>query len=621
MKTTQPQITCSFASSLWHCPLVVGLTLLIPNPPTLAAERLDTINVTATRTARTADETLASVTVITRKDIDTTQAMDLPQLLGGLPGINTSSNGGFGKTTSLFLRGTNSNQVLVLIDGVRVGSASIGSTAWEHVPISQIERIEVVRGPQSHIYGSDAIGGVIQIFTRDGAGAKGTRVDGEIGYGTYDTFEGDLGVSGGNDSTSYSLRIGRLQSRGFDATEDNNPDKDGYDRTSLSGNLKHRFENGLTFQLTGMRASGNNEYDGFDPSADYDADFLQQVVTGKLSYTLNPWWDMSLSAGESRDKSENYVNGEFDSEFETRRPQASWQNDFAVGDNGLLTAGVDFVRDEVDGTTEYSETTRDNTGVFAQYLGDYGRHNVSAGLRYDDNESFGGHTTGNIAWGYGIQDSLRLIASYGTAFKAPTFNDLYYQDPFGSNGNPDLDPETSQSIEFGLEGTPEWGNWSLRAYRTDIDDLIQWAEVAPWVWQPQNIASARIDGLEASASTELDGWQISAALTLLDPKDKDTGNLLPSRSKQTFRLDLDRRFGSTGVGATVRARSHSYNDPDNEVRIPGYGLLDLRMDHYITPDWGLRAQVRNLFDKSYQTRAGYNEPGTEIFLSVFYRPR
>ncbi|MCB1859968.1 MAG: TonB-dependent receptor [Gammaproteobacteria bacterium] len=600
--------------------LLLGVSAsLLTLPSAQAVERLETINVTATRTARTADETLASVTVITRKDIDRQQALTLPQVLSGLPGITFSSNGGIGKTTSLFLRGVNSNQLLVLIDGIRVGSASLGATAWEHLPVTQIERIEIVRGPQSHIYGSDAIGGVIQIFTRDGSAAKGFRLDGEIGYGTHDTSDGNLGISGGNGSTNYSLRVAGLKSNGFDSTQGNDPDDDGYRQASMSGNIKHHFENGLTFQLSGVRSAGNTEYDGFLADSDYDADFLQQSYVGKLSYALTPWWDLSVNAGESRDRSENYVDGRSDSIFETRRPQASWQNDFSIGDNGLLTAGIDFLRDKVGGTSSYSRTSRDNTGVFAQYLGDFGNNNLSIGLRYDDNESFGSHTTGSLAWGYAVLDSLRLIASYGTAFKAPTFNDLYYEDPFGSNGNPDLDPETSRSYELALEGTPEWGTWSLRLYRTDIDDLIQWTEIAPWVWQPQNIASARIDGLEVSASTVLSGWRLTAGLTLLNPVDSDTDKLLPSRNKQTFRLDVDRRFGATGLGATWRAYSHSYNDPENQTRIPGYGLVDLRLEHYFSPVWGIRGQVKNLFDKDYQTRAGYHEAGTELFLSVFYQ--
>ena len=325
-------------------------------------------------------------------------------------------------------------------------------------------------------------------------------------------------------------------------------------------------------------------------------------------------------AGETRDESTSFADGLQEFVFETRRPQASWQNDFMVSDDGILTAGLDFLKDEVDGTTEYSETTRDNYGVFAQYQNRFQSGDVNVGLRYDDNESFGGHTTGNLALGYDANDSLRMIASYGTAFKPPTFNDLYFEDPWGSNGNPDLEPEESSSLEFGLEGTQGWGVWSLRAYRTDIDNLIQWVQIAPWSWQPQNIASARIDGLEGALTARLAGWNLVGSLTFLDPRDKNTGNLLPGRSKRVLRLDADRRFGDTGIGATIRAHSYRYDDIANNVRLPGYGLLDLRLAQHLAKGWSVRAQIKNLFDKDYQTRFGYNEPGREIFVSLVYRP-
>ena len=600
------------------CILSSLLLLMMASGNVSGLEQLETMNVTATRTARTADETLASVTVITREDIEKSQAKEVVQLMDGLPGVSFTSYGGYGKTTSLNLRGTNASQVLVLVDGIRVGSATLGEPAWQHIPLSQVERIEVVRGPVSHLYGSDAIGGVVQIFTRKGA--KGTHIDGEIGYGTYNTFSGNLGLSGGTDSTRYSLRLTHLDTEGFDSTVGNNPDKDGYRNTSFSGNLSHSFGNGAKLQFTGTRAEGNNQYDGFDPNVDYDEDFVQQALNLKFLYSPAAWWDVSLAAGESRDESEGYADGSRAFVFETRRPQASWQNDFMVSDDGVLTAGLDFLRDEVDGTTEYSETTRDNYGIFAQYQDRYESGDINVGLRHDDNESFGGHTTGNLALGYDANDSLRLIASYGTAFKAPTFNDLYYQDPWGSNGNPDLEPEESSSFEVGLEGTQAWGGWSLRAYRTDIDNLIQWVQIAPWTWQPQNISSARIDGLETALTARLAGWNFVGSLTFLDPRDRNTGNLLPARSKRTLRLDADQRFGNTGLGATLRAHSYRYDDVANNIRLPGYGLLDLRLAQHLTKGWSVRAQIKNLFDKDYQTRFGYNEPGREIFVSLVYQP-
>jgi len=580
------------------------------------AEELPTINVTATRTARTADETLASVTVITRQQIETSQAKSASELMDGIAGISFHGNGGYGKVSSLSLRGSNSNQVLVLVDGVRVGSASLGSTAWQYLPISQIERIEIVRGPRSHLYGSEAMGGVIQIFTRDGE--KGMHMNARAGYGTYNTFDGSVGISGGNDDTRYSLNVGYLNTDNYNAREGNDPDDDGYDNLSLSASLNQHFSDTLKLRVSAVQATGNTQYDGFDPTRGYDEDFLQRTLTAALDYSPMDWWDMKFSLGQSWDEGTQFVAGIKGDVFKTKRPQVSWQNDFMITEESLLTAGIDFIQDQVDGTVQYAEDRRNNTGVFVQYQTEFGAHSLSGGLRYDDNEAYGGNTTGDIAWGYGFNDHLRLVASYGTAFRAPTFNDLYY--PFG--GNPDLDPERSKSGELGLDGSQIWGGWSLRVYRTDIDDLIQWAPAGGFIWRPQNIASARIDGLELSANTRLAGWVLSGSLTLLDAIDQNLDRRLPGRAKQNLRLDLDRQFGRFGIGGTLRARSDSvyYDFMGDKIPVAGYGLLDLRGNYVLSGDWSLLARIGNLFDKPYQTVPTYNQPGREFFLSLVYQP-
>ncbi len=600
-------------------PLTLLAASLLATAPA-GAEPLDTINVTASRVARTADQTLASVSVITRDDIDTSQAQDVPDLLRARAGIAISNSGGPGKATSLFLRGTNSGHVLLLIDGQRVGSATLGTPVWENLPLSQIERIEIVRGPRAQLYGSDAIGGVIQIFTREGR--PGLHWDAHAGYGSYDTFDGDIGLAGGNARTSYSARLGYTRTDGFDATTNANVDADGYDNRSFSGSLRHRFANDAELRLQAMQASGNNEYDGFgDVDETYDADFKQQVLGANLSLPLNARWDMQLSLGENRDEQFNNRNGHGDSVFKTKRWLASWQNDIELGGNGLLTAGVDFERDQVDGTTDYAVDQRDDTGVFAQYQTAWGALDLSLGLRYDDNEAFGGHTTGSLAAGYTLPNGLRLTASYGTAFKAPSFNDLYFVSPFGSNGNPDLDPETSESFEIGIDGHAGFGDWRISAYRTDIDDLIQWIDTGNFVFHPVNIGRARIDGLEASLHGQLGGWRYAGALTLLDPSDERSGKILPRRPKRSLRIDLDRALGAFELGATLTARSESWDDPANTTRNAGYGLLDLRAAWHFAPAWTARMRIGNLFDKEYHSSANFNQAGTELFISVDYRPR
>lgn len=597
------------------------LTALLVAPATaMAATSLDTVNITASRMAQTIDETLAAVTVITREDIDKSQAKDITQLLDGTQGLTMSNNGGLGKAAGIRLRGTDSKQVLVLIDGVRIGSATLGTTAFQDLPLSQIERIEVVRGPRSQLYGADAIGGVIQIFTRKGK--EGVRFIGDAEYGSHNTLRTALGVTGADGQIDYSLQASLLKTDGFNALKNNNPDKDGYKNRSVSGSLGYRFNSGAKITFNALRAKGENEYDSaWGPNNLYDSESLQQSLSGKLTFSPTALWDVALMVGETRDESTNFTNGAFTSYFNTKRRQFSWQNDIAISEESLLTVGLDFQRDAVEGTSSYSVSERDNKALFAQYQREFGHNSVVLGLRHDDNESFGDHNTGNIAFGRDLTESLRLVASYGTGFRAPTFNDLYYQDPWGSNGNPNLTPEESKSFELALNGKQAWGRWNVNLFRTDIEGLIDWVEIAPFTYQPQNINQARIDGLEAGLVTEVAGWQVAGNLTLLDPRNKNTGKLLTDRSKRTLRIDVDRRFGKTDVGATFNARSRSYSNTSNTLMADGFGIIDLRAAHHLSSDWTVRGQIRNLFDRDYETVRTYNTGGREFFVSVHYEPK
>ncbi len=414
--------------------------------------------VTATRTAQTASQSLAAVSVIDREDIERSQARSVPELLRQVPGVSLANNGGFGKNTTLFLRGTESDHVLVLIDGIKVGSASAGLTAFQDLPVELIERIEVVRGPRSSLYGSEAIGGVIQIFTRRGDG-QGAKPFFSAGYGTHQTLEGSAGVSGGAGNGWYSLGVSSFDTAGINTkragTAGYEPDRDGY--RNLSGNLRggYRFDNGLELDGTLLRAKSHNDYDqvfgnsGFNANADGE----QNLVGGRARFTPFDPWLVTLQAGRSEDKADAYQDGRFYSRFDTRRDSLSWQNDLTLAEGHVLTLGYDWQKDEISSSEAFSVDSRLNKGWFAQYLGQYGRQDWQLSLRRDDNQQFGVHDTGSAAWGYALSDALRFTVSYGTAFKAPTFNELYYPD----YGNPDLDAETSRSLEVGLSGTHGWG--------------------------------------------------------------------------------------------------------------------------------------------------------------------
>lgn len=589
-----------------------------------SAQTLETVIVTASRIAETADETLASVTVITREDIERRQAYSVPDLLRGVPGLTVANQGGRGRLSSVFLRGTNANHVLVLVDGIKVGSATAGTTAFQDIPIDQIERIEIVRGPRSSLYGSEAVGGVIQIFTRRGGGPLRPRFS--VGGGSYRTIEGSAGLSGGGDHGWFNAGIGGVDTRGFDACRAeaatafggcfaDEPDRDGHRNLSASLRAGYRFDNGLEIDAFGLLSRSDTEFDG---TFQNESENRQQILGSTLRWSPLDPWDLTLDIGRSRDKSDNFKDGTFVSRFDTRRDSVALQNDIGLTLDHLLTLGIDYLQDRVDSSTDFAETSRDNTGVFGQYLGYFGDHDLQLALRHDDNQQFGGNSTGSAAWGYQVGGGLRLTLSYGTAFKAPTFNDLY----FPGFGNPDLDPEESRSIEVGLAGTSDRVRWSVNAYRTRIDDLIAFDGT---VGLPGNVDRAVIQGLEATVGTDLAGWEANASLTLLDPENRsdgpNRGKVLPRRPEQALRLDLDRDFGRYSLGGTVIAEGRRFDDLANNRRMSGFATVDLRGEYRLDRDWRLQARIENLFDKDYETSEFFNQPGRSAYLTLRYQPR
>jgi len=600
--------------------------LLLLGSHSAFAVELNPVIVTATRTAQTADETLASVTVITRKDIERQQAQSVQDLLRGVPGVSITNNGGPGKATSVFLRGTESDHVLVMIDGVKVGSATLGTTAFQNIPIEQIERIEIVRGPRSSLYGSEAIGGVIQIFTRKGGGALKPFFS--VGGGSYRSYNASAGVSGGGERGWFSLSASGINTRGFNACDGKpspggagcfttEPDKDGY--RNLSGSLRagYRFENGLEVDAHTLRTTGNTEFDG---NLVNESESVQRVLGGTIRFSPVDIWQMTLAAGRSGDEYDTFKTGVFDSRFDTERDTLSFQNNIIISPEHLLTLGIDYQDDSIDNTNTFAVTSRNNKGLFTQYLGKFAAHDLQLSLRRDHNEQFGKRTTGGAAWGYALSKGLKFTASYGTAFKAPTFNELY----FPGYGNPSLGPEESRSVELGLSGKTTWGNWSLNTYETRIDNLIAFDAS---IFAPTNIDQARIRGLEAVLNTQLGGWDLNTNLTLLDPEnraagtpDANDGNTLPRRARQSLRFAADRTFGKYKFGATLLAAGKRYDNLSNSRELSSYATLGLRGEYALDKDWRVQARIENLFDKDYETAAFFNQPGRNLYLTLRYQP-
>lgn len=592
---------------------------------------LDEQVVTATRTERSFS-TIASSTVITREEIERSQAPSVPDLLRGLAGVSVVTNGGRGKTSSVSVRGTSSQHLLVLVDGIKIGSATSGSAALENIPVEQIERIELVRGPRSSLYGSEAVGGVMQIFTRQGQ-SDGFKPYFSVGAGSRSSFDGTAGISGGQGAGWFNLGVASdstdgINSRAYRPTAPRayEADADGY--RELSGSLRggYRFDNALELDGSWLQVENHSDYDSRTNSGASGrfaySEGSQQVVSGRARFTPYDPLLVTLQAGHSEDKGDNFRDGAFYSRFDTKRDTLNWQNDFSLAEEQLLTLGFDLQQDRIDVSDDYAIDSRINKGAYLQYQARFGRHGVLAGLRRDDNEQFGNHDTGNLGWSYDLRDNLVLSASYGTAFKAPTFNDLYAPDTGFTAGNPDLKPEESQSYELGLKGQQRWGEWSLNAFETQIDDLIIWTGSSPM--QPQNVDVARIRGIEGSAATRLLGWDVATTLTLLDPQDRSKanhGHLLPRRAKRALNIDLDRTFGRFAVGSTFYTASQRYDRASNTdaERLPGYALMDLRGEYRIDESWRLQARLSNLFDREYETAQTYEQPGRAVHFTVRYQ--
>ena len=594
-----------------------------------AAATLDEVVVTATRTEQAAQDALAAVTVITRQDIEQRQAQSLADVLRGVPGLTLTNNGGRGKATSVFLRGSNADHVLVLVDGIKIGSATSGLAAFQDISLAQIERIEIVRGPRASLYGSDAIGGVIQIFTRKSHGAPVASAS--FTAGSYATYDSDAGVNGGGERGWYSARLSQQNSKGFNACRGSTtagcyvvePDQDGYHNTALGLGGGYRLAGGATADLQFLRADSNVQTDG-SSSAGNQSRNKQQVLGGTLAWQPLQDWNASLRAGRANDDGDIYHDGTYISRYNTTRDTLSWQNDIALDARQLATLGFDYQNDRIDALPKvttpsnvYTRTARRNQAVYAQYQGDFGAHSLQLNARHDDNQQFGGHATGGLGYGYRVDESLRWMASYGTAFKAPTFNQLYYP----GFGSATLRPELSRSLEVGLSAQSATRRWSLNVYRTDITDLIGYDAT----YTPVNIDAARLTGLEAQYHLALEQLELGATLTWQDPKQtsgSNQGKLLNRRAQQAMRLEVARTFGDYRVASALYAEGARYDDLANSAskRLGGYGLLDMRVEYRLAKAWQVKARVDNLLDKKYETAQYFNQPGRAVYFTLAYQP-
>lgn len=597
-----------------------------------ATEVAETV-VTATRTPVQAASLTRDVSVITRDDIARAGPTSLPELLSREAGIEFASNGGDGRQSSLFIRGTNSNQSVVLIDGVRVVSATTGATALEQIPLEQIERIEIVRGPVSGLYGADAIGGVVQVFTRKGRGAPAPHLS--LAAGNDGTWRVGAGIGGVVGDTSFAVDVThRTTDGGFSATNrDNfnyNPDEDGYRNTAYSVRVSHLLAEGHEVGFNAFQAFGRAQYDANQDLTGQINDIQKNRVQANSVYLKNQLterWHSTLTLSQAVDRSENFTPrnpwGPDYGRFTTTQDTLTWQNDLALGAAGQLTAGYEHQKQKVSSTQEFTVSNRQNNAVFAGWNGEFGASLLNASLRHDNNSQFGGKTTGTLGYGYRVNEAVKLTANWGTAFRVPTFNDLYWPDDGnGYVGNPDLKPESSRNAEVGAEFSGALGKLKLAAFENRVDDLINGYDCSGgFPCTSSNVNKATIKGVSLTGSTVLAGTTLRGNVNWQDPRDDITDKRLTYRSEWYGTLDVSRPFDQLTLGSTLRVAGSRYADSGNTKELGGYALVDLYADYALNPTTRLFARVNNAFDRDYTQLAGYNTAGREWLVGVNWQPK
>ena len=590
-----------------------------PDAAPNAASKVDTVVVTGTRAPTRIDEALGDVTVIDRAQIEQAAGKTLAELLGQQAGVQFWANGGLGKASAVSLRGLEARHTLLLIDGVRYGSATLGTPTWENIPLESIERIEVVRGPLSGLYGSDAVGGVIQIFTR--RGSEGLRGNAVATIGSKRFGQLGSGVSFGQGAFDGSAQLQRTENRGFSATNSHvpfglyNPDTDGFRQNSGNAQLGWKIGGGWRADARILQSDGVTQYDD-GLGADAKAKLRSQVASVNVGGPVTALWQSNVRVARSTD---DYVTLASASPYSdlgkiaTVQDQLAWENTIATP-VGAAVVIVEQTKQKVSRPGEpFTLSDRNIMGIAAGLNGGAGAHHWQANLRHDKNSQFGSQTTGTAAYGFDLTSAWRIGAAYGTSFAAPTFNQLYYP----GYSNPKLLPEEGKQSEVNVR----WLGNNQQARVTYFDSRIRgYISSGPL---PTNIPRTRIDGVTASYETRIANVTLAASVDHVNPRNDTSGStnygkLLPRRVKDAAKLGADVDLGAWRVGGSLVAFSERFDNAANTTRLPGFATLDLRADWRFSKEWSVGVRLNNASGKKYETVYGYNQPGREGYLTLRY---
>jgi vitamin B12 transporter len=588
------------------------LAAVLCSPLTQAEEyQLEPVVVTATRLPEFEEESLASVVVIPEQDIQRSQATDVVDLLRFHAGVEIGRNGGPGQPASIFLRGANSDQTLVLVDGVRINPGTVGNAPLQDVLPSLVQRIEVVKGPYSTLYGSDAIGGVIQIMTHPEE--EGTTLAASAQGGSFDTRQISTAAYQRSGDTRAGLAVSYLDTNGFPTRVGSNIDS-GYHNLSL--NLYGGKRLGpLDVELSHWEAQGQAQYLDFLLNP-LEQDFRDAVTSLRLTGNPTGAWTSTLRASYLNEEIRQKQSDDFS---RTQRGVFDWQNDLNLGERQVLTAGLYASLEQTASRIFGTGFSADSNELAAFLLDDFqaGPHRVIAAARYNDAQGFGNHVTWNLSYGCQVTPDTLLRAASGTAFRAPDTTDL-----FGFGGNPNLDAETSVSLEAGIRhafGTAH--SASLTLFDNRIRNLIVFTTSSAFPdGRLENVGHALIRGLELAYQWNSGPWRAQLAGVLQNPEDQNTGDLLPRRARQSFSASVVYQRGRYQVGADFLATGQRKDSNFTDAVDGGYGLVNLSLQISLAPHWTLQAKVENLFDKDYALAAGYNTPGRSFYAGLSYHP-
>ena len=593
--------------------LLASLVLAAINPVSADDKTLNPVVVTATRTAQTVDDSLSPVIVITRDEIERNQAVDVAELLRFHAGLDIARTGGTGAQTSLFLRGTESDHTLIMIDGVKFNPGTTGGAALQNINPEQVERIEIVKGPRSTLYGSEAIGGVINIITRRGK-VKGTVANASMAIGEDKTRKFSANVGHTGEKIRAGLAFAGNTTDGFPARLSSTAGDNGNRNTSINTYFGVTLNNDVNIELSHWQSRGNNEYLSFTLSP-LDQDFTNSVTA--LTVKANPTdiWSTTLKLSRMEDDLEQ---NQSTNSSRTTRNVLDWQNDIELNQHHLLTAGVSLSSEKTTsvGFSSYDERTSVNA-VFVQDNIQYGDHQFLVAARNTDHEDFGNHTTWNLEYGYQASAALKLLASVGTAFRAPTGNDR-----FGFGGDENLDPETSRNIELGLRYKPnQHHNFTISAFDNKIKDLINLIQVpaGSFNFVATNVGRTRIKGVELGYNFAKGPWQARAEAIFQNPRNESDDTLLLRRAKRSFTASVVYNKGPYRIGADMLA-SGKREDVSN-VTLASFTTVNLNAGYAFAKDWRIQARMENIFDEEYELVDDYQVPGRTLLVELRYAPK